>query len=54
MKTRYRLVCRKSRGGTFYRVDKSSGKRTSLNTINEDDAEQIVAAKNQALSRACK
>src|SRR5438094_5571288 len=49
MKTRYRLVSRKSRGGTFYCVDKSTGKRTSLNTSDEDEAEQIVAAKNQAL-----
>src|SRR5438876_10888683 len=38
MKTRYRLVCRKSRGGTFYCVDKSTGKRTSLNTSDEDEA----------------
>jgi integrase len=49
MKTRYRLICRKSRGGTYYCVDKSTGKRTSLDTTDEDEAAQIVAAKNQAL-----
>ena len=46
---RYRLVCRKSRGGTFYCFDKSTGKRTSLDTTDEDEAAQIVAAKNQAI-----
>jgi integrase len=49
MKTRYRVICHKSRGGTFYCVDKSTGKRTSLDTADQDEAGQIVAAKNQAL-----
>lgn len=47
MKTRYRLVCRRERGG-FYCVDKVTGKRTSLRTADEDEARDIVAAKNQA------
>ena len=49
MKTRYRLTCRGSRGGMLYCVDTHTGKRTSLHTCNEDDARQIVEAKNQAI-----
>ena len=48
MKTRYRLTCRGIRGGMFYCVDKTTGKRTSLKTTNPDDARQMVEAKNQA------
>lgn len=48
MSTRYRLTCRGVRGGIFYCVDKSTGKRTSLKTTDADEARQIVAAKNQA------
>lgn len=48
MNTRYRLIFRSSRGGTYYCVDKTNGKRTSLNTTNEDEARQIIEAKNQA------
>ncbi len=48
MTTRYRLTCRGIRGGIFYRVDKTTGKRTSLQSIDPDEARQIVAAKNQA------
>ena len=48
MKTRYRLTCRGVRGGMFYCVDKSTGKRTSLQTTDADEAQQIVQAKNQA------
>jgi len=48
MKTRYRLTCRGHRGGMFYCVDKTTGKRTSLQTSNKDEAQQIVEAKNQA------
>lgn len=48
MKTRYRLIRRGSRGGACYCVDSVTGKRTSLGTANEDEAEQIVQAKNQA------
>ena len=49
METRYRLFRRGVRGGTFYCVDTKTGKRASLRTGNEDEACQIVAAKNQAL-----
>jgi hypothetical protein len=49
MKTRYRLTYRGIRGGMFYCVDKTTGKRTSLKTTNKDEARQIVEAKNQAL-----
>ena len=48
MTTRYRLTSRGSRGGTFYCVDKTTGKRTSLKTTDADQAQQIVDAKNQA------
>jgi hypothetical protein len=48
MKTRYRLICRSSRGGMYYVVDKRTGKPSSLNTTSEDEARQIVEAKNQA------
>jgi len=36
------------RGGMFYCVDKTTGKRTSLQSINADEARQIIEAKNQA------
>ena len=32
----------------YYCVDKTTGKRTSLNTTNEDEARQIVEAKNNS------
>jgi len=48
MKTRYRLIRRGVRGGGFYCVDNKTGKRTSLRTGSEDEARQIVEAKNQA------
>jgi hypothetical protein len=48
MKARYRLVYRGSRGGMFYCVDKTTGKRSSLQTNDKDEARQIVEAKNQA------
>jgi hypothetical protein len=48
MNTRYRLILRGIRGGMFYCVDKTTGRRTSLQTTNSDEARQIVEAKNQA------
>jgi hypothetical protein len=48
MKTRYRLIRRGCRGGAFYCVDTTTGKRTSLQTGSEDEAQQIIQAKNQA------
>lgn len=48
MSTRYRLTRRGIRGGTFYCVDKTTGKRTSLQTTDQDEARQIVEARNQA------
>jgi hypothetical protein len=48
MKTRYRLTYRGIRGGMYYCVDKTTGKRTSLQTTNKDEAHQIVEAKNTA------
>src|SRR6267154_2224368 len=48
MKTRYRLIRRGIRGGGFYCVDTKTGKRTSLGTTNEDSAQQIIEAKNNA------
>ena len=49
MTTRYRLTSRSIRGGMFYCVDKTTGKRTSLQTTNKDEAQQIIEAKNQAV-----
>jgi len=48
MNTRYRLIFRGLRGGMYYCVDKTTGKRTSLNTTNEEEARQLIEAKNQA------
>jgi integrase len=48
MKTRYRLICRGIRGGLYYSVDTTTGKRTSLGTTNEDEARQIIEAKNNS------
>ena len=48
MKTRYRLIRRGVRNNAFYCVDTTTGKRTSLRTGNEEEAQQIVEAKNQA------
>jgi integrase len=48
MKTRYRLICRGIRGGLYYSVDTPTGKRTSLGTTDEDEARQIIEAKNNS------
>jgi integrase len=48
MNARYRLIFRGVRGGMYYCVDKTTGKRQSLHTTDEDKARQIVEAKNQA------
>jgi hypothetical protein len=48
MKTRYRLIRRGTRRGTFYCVDAQTGKRTSLQTSNEDEARQLIETRNQA------
>lgn len=48
MKSRYRLIRRGVRSGAFYCVDTCTGKRTSLQTTDEDSARQLIDAKNQA------
>lgn len=48
MKTRYRQTRRGIRGNKFYCLDKVTGKRTSLHTSDEEEARQIVEARNQA------
>lgn len=48
MKTRYRLIRRGIRNNAFYLVDTTTGKRTSLRTATEEEARQIVEAKNQS------
>ncbi len=53
MKTRYRLTRRGIRGNKFYCVDTTTGKRTSLGTTDEEEARQIVEAKNNSERRAC-
>jgi hypothetical protein len=47
MKTRYRLTYRGSLQ-MFYCVDTSTNKRISLRTSNEDEARQIVEARNNS------
>jgi len=49
MQTRFRLIRRGSRGGTFYCVDSATGKRTSLGKVSREEAEEILLAKNRAL-----
>lgn len=48
VKNRYRSVPIGSRGGTFYCEDTTTGKRTSLFTKDEDEAERLVHAKNES------
>lgn len=48
MTTRYRLIHRDSRGGTFYSVDKTTGKRSSLETNDKAGALRKIAAMNEA------
>jgi hypothetical protein len=48
MKARYRLIRRGTRGGAFYSVDTTTGKRISLGTTDEDEAQHIITAKNEA------
>lgn len=48
MSTRYRLIHRGHRGGMFCCVDKTTGKRTSPQTTDADEARQLIEAKNQA------
>lgn len=48
MQTCYRLIRRGTRADRFYCVDKTTGKRTSLQPANEDEARQLVEAKNNA------
>jgi len=49
MKTRYRLIYRGSRGGTYYCVDCKTGKRVSLQTSDEEVAQQLIDARNNAV-----
>ena len=49
MKTKFRLLKRGLRGGTLYCKDALTGQRTSLKTKDEEEALQIIQAKNQAL-----
>ena len=48
MKKRYRLIRRGNRSRGYYCVDTQTRKRTSLETASEDEAQQIVQARNQA------
>lgn len=48
MKTRYRLIRRGTRSDRFYCVDKTTGKRASLHTTSEDEARQLVEARNNS------
>ena len=48
MNARYRLIYRGVRGGMFYCVDKNTGKRQSLGTRDEDEAKQLIEARNNS------
>lgn len=48
MKPRYRLIRRGARRQSFYCVDSRTGKRSSLQTNDEQMARQIIHAKNEA------
>jgi predicted house-cleaning noncanonical NTP pyrophosphatase (MazG superfamily) len=48
MKTHCRLIRRGVRNRAFYCVDTKTDKRASLQTGSEDEARQIIEAKNQA------
>jgi hypothetical protein len=48
MKKRYRLMSRGNRGGTYYCVDSKTGKRVSLQTADEESAQQLVDARNNS------
>jgi hypothetical protein len=48
MNARYRLTYRGVRGGMFYSFDKKLGKRFSLGTRDEAEAQQLIEAKNIA------
>ena len=45
MTTRFRLTYRGSRGGMFYCVDRTTGKRTRLQTTGRDAVQQVIDAK---------
>jgi len=49
MKKRFRLIRRGLRNGNFYSVGSLTEQRTSLQTADENEAAEIVAAKNQSL-----
>jgi integrase len=49
MSQRYRTVKIGTRGGTFYYEDTETGVRKSLFTKDEEEAERLVQAKNEAL-----
>jgi len=49
--TRYRLIHRNARGGTYYAVDKTTGKRASLQTNDKAEAARQIAALNEAASQ---
>src|ERR1700733_5661991 len=51
MQTRYRLIRRGTRGGMFYCVDTETGKRTSLQIADEEQAQRIIQSKNGALQQ---
>lgn len=55
MKTRYQLVRLSHRGGTYYCIDKQDPKRrrVSLNTKDEDEANRLLVAMNEAGQQTC-
>jgi hypothetical protein len=51
-KERYRVVLLGNRNGRFYCKDKLTGSRTSLKTMDRQEAELLVRHKNEATKNA--
>jgi integrase len=48
MRSRFRLICYRRRGGTYYLHDKESGQRTSLETPDKARANELLVAHSEA------
>ena len=52
MKARFRLFRRGLRGATFYCIDTTTGKRSSLETKDPHEAKRLLHAKNETANLA--
>ena len=48
MRSRFRLICYRRRGGTYYLHDNESGQRTSLETPDKARANELLVAHSEA------